>query len=506
MVLVVHLPSIVGSIDQGADAVAPGEIARLFSAHSGTVVPGDEPLYATLLFELGTRWLTFYRALWGLAPFLTSGLSFAAVAWSVWRVAGGWAASITLSLLVCASAPMLTQLGMLDGHTLTWFSDSVLISGLVWVLSAGRSLRRSRWVPASVALGLLLAVNLASDQLLFFGGILPLLGGALWAHRRSQSARSAEGVRYALLVSAVTIVGSIVVGWQMREHHIVANPGWKVGVAALGTLPSHLALWVRSLAFLGGYYTVSPRTPLASVFEISAGVLLLAAVALLPWVAFRTATTAASKRVTAETSAARDAFVAAWGLSALLVSTVFVLSNAVIGLATTRYVIGVPIAAAALAPLAVSRRSAVVAMVAAASIYGIGGMLSIADGEASHGPVAVTRSQVNTFVRLARAEHVMRGYTSYWDAAPLTWETHFRLLAFPAGPCDTGFCHTDVGYDSAWYTPHRGVHTFLITDNAKGGMPFRPSSLGPPLATFHVGREFTFLVYGYDIASRITRP
>ena len=80
MVLVVHLPSIVGSIDQGADAVAPGEIARLLSAHSGTVVPGDEPLYSTLLFDLGTRWLTFYRALWGLAPFLTSGLSFAAVA------------------------------------------------------------------------------------------------------------------------------------------------------------------------------------------------------------------------------------------------------------------------------------------------------------------------------------------------------------------------------------------------------------------------------------------
>ena len=186
IVFLAQLSAIVSSIGQNADAVVPNQIAKLISAHSGTVVLGDSAWYSTLLFELSTRWLPFYRTLWDLAPFIATGISFAAIVWSSWRVAGRWAASITLSLLVCASAPLVTQLGALDNHVLTWLSDSLMIAGLVWVLQPVRSPRPSRWLPVAVLLGLFVGLNLGSDRLLYAGGIVPVLAAALVVWRRSR--------------------------------------------------------------------------------------------------------------------------------------------------------------------------------------------------------------------------------------------------------------------------------------------------------------------------------
>jgi len=281
------------------------------------------------------------------------------------------------SLLVCASAPLLTQFGMLDNHVLTWFSDSLLIAGLVWVLDPVRPVPRSRWLPTAIALGLLVALNLASDPLLYFGGIVPTLAGATIAGRRSANTRALEGVRYALLTCTIAVVGSIIVVHLIRQHRIVPSPGWTVGLAPGWEISQNATLWWQSLALLGGN-AYSGGSTVLSLVHTAAAVLTVTAVAIIPCVVFvelrrgSTGKAANAERppsVGSERPLGREAFVVAWGASGILVSAAFVLSTAPVGLGTTRYLVGVLMAAAALMPLLVRRRAGIVAVVTAAVVY-----------------------------------------------------------------------------------------------------------------------------------------
>jgi hypothetical protein len=511
VVLVARLGSIFAAMAQNADVVVPAQLAMLMSAHSGVVYLGDSAWYSTLLFDLATRGLPFHRAVWEFAPLLASGVGVAAVAWSASRVAGRWAGMLTLSLLVCASAPLLTDMATLDDHTLTWFSDSLLIAGLVWILDPRRRVPRSRWVPAAVALGLLVSLNLASDPLLYFGGIIPVVVAATVARLRSPSARTNDGVRYALLTCAIALAGSIAVTHLMSEHQIrPAADGFTVGLASLATVSGNLGRWLHSIALLGGDGYSGANALLSHLFGVAA-VLTLAAVLLIVEVILRElrATPTVAARTDGDAQAAlarrtlREAFVVAWGSSALLVSAAFVLSTAPVGLTTSLYLVGVVIAAAALAPLLARNRRSVAAVVAAASVYTACGVISIADGQASQ-TSGVTQAQANTFLRLARAEHVHIGYAGYWDAAPLTWKTHSKLLVYPATTCGTvSICRFRLGSTAAWYSPRLAKRTFLITDGDQPYMTSAPRSLGRPLATFNIDNEYTFVVYNYDIATRV---
>jgi hypothetical protein len=510
IVLVAQFPAIVRTIYQNADAAIPQQLAELMSAHSGTVVLGQSAWYSTLLFDLATRWTPFYRALWDLAPFIATAISFAAVVSATSRVAGRWAAAITFSLLVCAGAPVLSQLGILDNHVLTWLSDSLLIAGLVWVLYPVRPIHRSRWLPVAIVLGLVVALNLASDPLIYAGGIVPMLVGAVFAWRRSSSVRTFEGVLYALVTSAVAIVGSILVAHFMRQQDIIPEPGFHITFAQTGALAEHFGLWWQTISILGGNFYSRSIAPVPIIY-FSAAALTVAAVFLVPRVAqlelrnvkmVDTTTAGDPPKVLGARRSAREAFVVAWSFSALLISAGFVFSSVPVGLLTGRYLIGVLIAAAALAPLLARRPETIGAVVVAASVYCLAGLISIARGEASRS-IGVTQAQVDTFARLVRQEHVDHGYTGYWDAAPITWKSRFHVLAYPTLTCGAGICRFPLCYLAAWYSPHSGERTFLITDTAKQFMPAPPPSLGPPAATFRVGASYTFLVYNFDIASRI---
>lgn len=510
LALLAELPATIGTLAQSADVVVPHELAKLTSSHSGTIVLGDSAWYSTFLFEYATRGLRIYRPLWDLAPFIATAVCFIAIVWSAWRVAGRWVAAITLSLLVCAGARLLTEYGALDNHVLTWMSDSLLIAGLVWVLYPGSPRRRSRWLGLATALGLLVALNLASDPLLYAGGIVPVLAGSLVAWRRVPSAVTRDGVLYALVTSAVAVVGAVLVVHFMRRNQIIPHPNFKITFAPPGALSGNFGLWWQSLLQLGGNFS-SRTITLVPVLYVCAAGLMLAAVLLIGRVvplelrSTRVARACGGGQASGAGVArapAREAFVVAWGTSALLVSAAFVLSSTPVGLDTDRYLVGVPMAAAALVPLLARRRETIALVVAAASVYCVSGVISIARGEASQ-PSGVTEREVNEFVRLAREEHVGHGYTGYWDASPITWKSRFRVLAYPAELCAAGICRFSLGTESSWYQPHGSKRSFLITDTTQPYMQAAPASLGPPAASFRVGSNYSFLVYDYDIAGKI---
>jgi len=507
LVLLLHLRAIIVSLAGSADVVVPHEIAKLMSSHSGTIVLGDSAWYSTLLFERATRGLPFYRPLWDLAPFIATAIAFSAIVWSVWRLAGRWAAALTLSLLVCAGAPLLTQYGQLDNHVPTWMSDSLLIAGLVWMLYPGSPRRRARWLPLAIGLGLLVALNLASDPLLYAGGIVPVLAGALVAWRRSPSASTREGVFYAMATSAVAIVGAVLVVHFMHQNQITGDPDFKITFAPAGALSGNFGLWWQSLLQLGGNFSSRTITFVPVLYLCAAGltlaaVLLIARVAQLELSGARAPREVRAPGAGESRAAVHDAFVVAWGMSALLVSAAFILSSTPVGLGTDRYLVGVPMAAAALVPLLARRRETVALVVVAASVYCVAGVISIARGEASQ-PSGVPQQAVNEFVLLARQEHVDHGYTGYWDASPITWNSRLQVLAYPAQVCAAGICQFGLGTDASWYKPNGSKRSFLITDTTQPYMQVAPASLGPPAASFRVGNNYTFLVYDYDIATKI---
>jgi hypothetical protein len=255
---------------------------------------------------------------------------------------------------------------------------------------------------------------------------------------------------------------------------------------------------VQTIAVLGGNF-YSRSIGLVSIIYFCAAALTVTAVVLVARVAklelravkATGATTADGSPEILTRTSARDAFVVAWGLSAVLVSAAFVLTSVPVGIATGRYLVGVLIAGAALIPLLAHRRASVGPVVAAASLYSFSGVISITRGEASPSS-GVTQTQADAFARLVWRERVDHGYTDYWDAAPITWKTRFHVLAYPAEACGPRICRFPEAYDSAWYPPRSGERTFIITDTARPEMHAAPASLGAPVASFRVGGSYTF--------------
>ena len=84
------------------------------------------------------------------------------------------------------------MLGELDDHLLTWFSASLLFAGLVRMLDEISPLPRKRHGVLAVCVGLFVALNLASDPLLYFAGIVLVTLAAVVVCRRFPSALREE--------------------------------------------------------------------------------------------------------------------------------------------------------------------------------------------------------------------------------------------------------------------------------------------------------------------------
>src|SRR6185437_2693979 len=91
--LLASFGAIVRTVYANADAVSAPVIGELFSRESagGTTTLGYLPWYATLWFELATRWVPFHRQLWEVGPWIASVAGILLVAWSTAKAAGRWA-------------------------------------------------------------------------------------------------------------------------------------------------------------------------------------------------------------------------------------------------------------------------------------------------------------------------------------------------------------------------------------------------------------------------------
>ena len=187
----------------------------------------------------------------------------------------------------------------------------------------------------------------------------------------------------------------------------------------------------------------------------------------------------------------------------MLLSAGFIVSSTPVDIFSDRYLVGLIYAAAALVPLlaaeSLARR---LALAACASVFAFTGLLLLQQGQGSANIGNFPSDGVSgQLARIAHREHLTTGYAGYWDAAPITWATHFQVRVYPIFACGTGLCPFSIHYISSWYTPRAGIHTFLVSDPTQPVAAPPVPSLGKPIAVHRIG-ELTMYVYPYDIASR----
>ena len=499
-----------------ADAASGPVIGQLFGARTGhpLVILGHLGWYSTLLFELGTRWLPLHRQIWEVSPYAMALCSAALVGWGAWRVAGRWAAAIAVAILICASPGTLTLLLALNGHAPTWFTVALLGAFVVLLEQRAGSLPVVWLAALSALVGLILGANAASDILLTIAGAVPFLlavGGAWAIHPGRRTARAAV---FALASCVVAVASSVLVHALMRHENVIsasdANTKLLVGAEAVGTNFKLVAVDCRARQ----RQLLRPDVRLLSALAFVCAALTIAGVILAVRLVRGELVQAlvARRRRSHEHEHERDpeqsmrlAWCLFWGSSLVLLSTAFVFSGIPEGLQSSRYLVGVIYAAAALVPL-LGARSVLTrgVLTVAVTLFAFTGWLSLAQ-HTIVAPASPTDQLAGAVEKIAMKEHLSVGYAGYWDAAPITWATHFSVEVFPVDDCDGGLhlCAFELHLITSWYTPRPRTKTFLLSDPAYPQVPSTPTpDLGKPIAVHQIG-TVTMYVYSYDIAARL---
>jgi hypothetical protein len=471
------------------------------------VILGHSSWFSTVLFERWTLWLPAHRQLWELAPYAMVLCSVACVSWGVWRVAGRWAGAAALAVMICAGPSLLTILMVADDHAPTWFTLA-LIGAFLAVLELGVVSSNGLLAAFAVVVGVLLGVNAESDVLLTISGAVPLLLAVVCTWALYPGRRTARAAWFAVASVIVALVAGLVAHGIMRHDDVINAHDSRIsmlaGTEAIGT---NFKLWWQSLAVLGNGDFFGMSVGFTALIAFACAAITLTSIFFVPRIAHRELARAIEERRRSPHTAgeaARSAWCLFWASSAVLLSLAFVFSAGPEDITSSRYLVGVIYAAAALVPMLGLRNLLLrVTVTACATLYAFAGCLALAQ-ERIQPPASPTDPVAAAVANIAKAEHMSIGYAGYWDASPITWATHFRVKVFPVGNCgNQRLCGFELAIDTAWYTPRPRIHTFLLVDPTYPADPSNPTpDLGQPIAAHQIG-NITMYVYPYDIASRL---
>ena len=494
--LAVRFDELTASIHSNSDGSAPALIAESLGrggAHGGPTVLGDISYATTLLAFWLTRWIPGHRELWNALPALLFVAGGALLAWSSWRLAGRWAAALTLTLSVALGTDALfTQLAPAF-HGTTWFMCALLAAFLV-ALSTGSLRPPRRLRVAWVLLGVLCGLNLASDPLLALTGLAPFVLAAWLGPRGAETRRH---VRLALATSAVALVTAgatlaVLTLADIRTRRTERGDSY-VLLASPEDIARHLGqLWRYTLAIFGagqgtGSITIWPDALLAGVAIAALGGVL--------WLGLRVSW----RREGPAALATRF-----WAIGVVLLAMGFVLSQIpdpdarLVGgdglLIPDRYLVPLVLAVAATLPVwaagGLARRAVVAAGTAVLAGAAIAALItSDLAGPRERLPIA---RQAGSIASYLRAEGIARGYGDYWSAHAMTYVSGITTRAVI--DCDLGRavvpCPLRINARRGWYRPVAGRSFVMVdatTEAGRGvGRLVASGSLGAPVG----GRDF----------------
>lgn len=493
------------AINLSGDSASALMIGQLFD--HGRVTLGNMAWYSVLLFELATRWLPAHRQIWEAAPWAMVLGAAGLIGWATGRLAGRWAGAMSAVLIICAAPGALIWLLPLNAHGETWFSLALLGAWLVALTTC--DIGRGKAALGIVLVGVVCGANGISDDTLIICGWLPfvLTGGLIAAFeqgdRRNQILLRMAGTALVCILAALALR---IFMDGLNVHREAVDVTTFVGEGGLGTTFRWL---IQGTAMLGdGSFFGKQLGPTSGLELVCAAMTLVAFCTLLrmAWIsAFRRAAPAGA---TPRLASAWRVYIVFWGSSALLVALSY-LSNSQTepgNLAFNRYLVGEIYAIAAVLPLLAARGPAWRGLVfAGVLVFALTGVMTRAQRTLLHpqeyvpSPTDVIANQV-----LSEAErlHLKTGYSGYWDAAPITVATRFKVDVYPVFTCGTTICPNHEHVISTWYTP-RHERSFLLVDPDEAFVQSAPAGLGAPSAVIPL-TIVTMYVYPYDIASRLS--
>ncbi len=506
--LVARFRGVVAATNLDADAASGPVIGELFgwAGPHANVVLGTFGWYSTLLFELATKFLPLHRVVWEVGPYLMAMTGVGLAAWSVWQVAGRWAAGITAVALICAAPPTLHLLLSMTQHGPDWFCCALLAAFLALLEHSAVKLRPPVLALLSLVVGTIVGINAASDLLVSVAGLGPFVIAVAASFGLARSENSVRSLKVALVMLVAVGVSWAITDVVMSGLSVSPQPGVNTTkLAPIDQIGRNFRLWWQSIAALGNGDFLNRSASFSSGLAVVCAAISITAVVLLPRVAWRELRHRA--RATDWPAApSRLAFTIYWCASAILLSAAFLFSAIPVDIHADRYLVGLIFAAASVIPvLAAGRPKAEAAVVLGTCVFALGAITSMVQGAYTRNtgrfpPTALA----NQVAAVAAAHHLNYGYASYWDASAITWATKLRLRVFPVSVCNQNaqLCRFDLHTISSWYTARRGIRSFLLADSAQPLVRGPTPDLGTVTAVYHVGR-ITMYVYPYDLASKI---
>ncbi len=245
LVFVARFPQLIAHVYSESDAAVAGVIAR--TAGGGTIVLERYGWFTTLWFLQATRSLPYYRQLWEVAPSLFALASGVLLGVASWRLAGRWAAAMTVTIVLAASPSVSFDRATLNYHTATWVGSVVLALYVLWLATPHT---RARVVSAAALVALYAGATAGSDGLFALVGVVPLgLTGLLYF---GMLRRRFEGV-----VVVATALLALPVAWGTER--VEATAGVQVfprapfdALAPARELGAHLRSLVGTVGQLAG--------------------------------------------------------------------------------------------------------------------------------------------------------------------------------------------------------------------------------------------------------------
>jgi hypothetical protein len=469
----------------------------------GHTVLGTYSLYVALWFGLLTARLPLHRELWEVAPTVLFIVTALTIGWAVAQIATRRAAVLAV-LTVFVASPVALEVFMAPvAHNTVYPCTALLGAYLVW-LAHGEGRQRATALAVPLLAAAALGVCLASDDLLFATGVLPLSLTAVLAclgrDRRSKlvtlSALTTVVVALPIAMLTSTIMSSL--GYEVHPPPLKFSP--------LSLLPERGELLFHGLKQIFNVYLDRPGSAAALHTGLGAACEIVMVVALLTLLGAgaRSASSllAARWRVdssVAPTPLATTLHITYWVSSAITACAGFVFST--FGPAHEAFYMTVPFSAAAVIPLFLHLGAFVRWLISVGvSIFFVGGLVGL---ESLHtGSPAPLAPYEGMIVKLARANHATTGYAGYWDASGLTWSSHERVMVRPVFSCanrvGANLCIFSQETVPSWYVAKR-QYTFLLVQPKELSLP---EGLGRPLATYAFGPAVMYF-YPYDIASRL---
>ena len=509
LVLVLNVRDVVAGLYTSADLASAPVIATLLerTPNEQSAVLGNYPWYESLWFLRATENFPYHRQLWEGAPialyFATVGL----VAGATWAALGRWAAVVTAAVLVALSGVGRIVFFAPNSHGTTAAHAALLAAALVLLARRADRLRAWQLAVVAIALGVVTALGVASDDLMAPAAIGPAAGTAALLWWKSPRLR---GVALAMLGACVV---ALVLGHVLENRMLdsgIRHLPFELRFLAGDQIVNRIEGFVRASASLaGGDIFTLPVAQGAGLGRLLALVLVAAGAWLVAGELRRRLRAPGALRRAPELRPEHACLVAHagfWGLSAAATITAFVLGNVPADESAGRYIVTTWLALGALLGLLAVRPGARRLLVSAsAALFVTTGAFALAREGDNEPPDAATRAEVNALARYAEQMDVRHGLAGYWTSANITWATRFRLELLAVRECNVAgrsFCPINLHRVDSAYRP-RGGRSMLVVDDRYLGLVARPDpSHGRPIASKRIGKLQAY-VYRYDLRTRI---